>query len=49
MEREEDREEESREKVLVPVRHQEDNKEEELPEKPGDVKAWKVPRRWNNY
>ena len=49
MEHKEDREEESREKVLVPVRRQDDNKVEELPEEQGDIKIWEVPRRWSNY
>ena len=45
--------EEKKEKVSVPVHHQEDIHEEEIPkeppEKPDEMKVWEIPRRWRVY
>jgi homoaconitase/3-isopropylmalate dehydratase large subunit len=41
--------EKSREKVLVPVRHQKPTQEKKHAEEQNKARAWKMPRRWHTY
>jgi len=40
------KQEEDRERIPVPVRRHEAPEEEKAPEKPVEVKVWRVPDRW---
>ncbi len=44
-----EKEEKSREKVLVPVRHHKLNQKKEHLEEQNKAKAWKMPRSWHIY
>jgi hypothetical protein len=44
-----EKEEKSREKVLVPVRHHKPTRKEEQVEEQNKARAWKTPRSWRVF